>query len=114
MNIFILEDNEERIKIFNKYFIDHNIFTANSVNSAKEVIKKNKKWDVIFLDHDLGGQIYVNSYEENTGYRFAQYIKENKIKYNQLIIHSMNIAGANNIKSILKDGLIVPFFRLFQ
>jgi len=114
MKIFILEDNEERIKIFMKVFHKHELSIAQDVRDAKEILRTKKEWDAIFLDHDLGGMIYVDSNEDNTGYKLALYIKENNIKYNELVIHSMNTIGAKNIQSVLSDGVIIPFINLFR
>jgi response regulator of citrate/malate metabolism len=112
MNIFILEDDENRMKKFRGKLIGHVIFHADNVKDAKAILSK-EKVDVIFLDHDLDNRIYVDSNELNTGYQLAKWIFENNIKYDRVIVHSLNEYGRENIKSILKDAELIPFTLLF-
>jgi CheY-like chemotaxis protein len=117
MKIFFLEDNPDRYQQFylwlakKKQGVDTEIdvVTAESADEAYEAFKTNKKFDFIFLDHDLGRQVFVDSLEENTGYRVALYIRDNEIKYDRCIVHSQNPAGAENIKSALPDAELIPF-----
>ncbi len=112
MNIFILEDNQERIKVFRKYYPKADIYT--NVIDAKNHIK-DKKYDIIFLDHDLGNDIYVPSEREDTGYQFAKYLeKEIDISFINIIIHSCNPVGARNIRNILGKGTCIPFPNFFK
>ena len=68
-----------------------------------------KPWDIVFLDHDLGGQVFVPSSHPNTGYAVAKYMEENSVEAKQIIIHSMNPAGASNMKTVLPSAIIMPF-----
>lgn len=113
MNIFILEDDKERMKKFRRNLIGHTIFHSDNVQDAKDILSK-EKVDIIFLDHDLDNRVYADSNELNTGYQLAKWIFENNIQYRQLIVHSLNEPGRNNIKSILKDAELVPFYMLFK
>lgn len=114
---FILEDNSERMTIFNDIFKNrfgknYKIYSSDNVERAKAIFADHYPFDTIFLDHDLDNRVYVSSKEKNTGYSFASWIEENyreSIKNKQIIIHSMNSVGANNIKSILPNSTIVPF-----
>lgn len=114
---FILEDSSDRITIFNDIFKNrfgknYKIYSSDNVERAKAIFADNFPFDTIFLDHDLDGKVYVDSKEKNTGYAFASWIEENyreSIKSKQIIIHSMNNVGANNIKSILPNSIIIPF-----
>lgn len=107
MKIFVLEDMEDRIKIFEKIFGEHELTICDTADEAKEILGQ-QKFDTIFLDHDLGGEIYVDSDLPNTGYQVAKFIANQKIS-SQIIIHSMNYDGALNIKSILPHANILRF-----
>ncbi len=108
MKILILEDNEERQRLFRENLKDHILII---VETSKLAIKNliNEKWDITFIDHDLGGKVYVPS-GENTGYEVAKFLEENK-KYipKYVIIHSLNVVGANNIKQALPHAVHIPF-----
>jgi CheY-like chemotaxis protein len=114
MKIFILEDDSQRVVLFKKLLSGNNIIFAHKAQTAFEILKKDKVWDIIFLDHDLGGKQHVNSFEEETGYQVSLFIKKNGIKYNQLIVHSLNYVGAKNISCVLKDCEIIPFHQLIK
>jgi len=114
---FILEDDSNRMERFNSIFkkrFDKNyiIYSSDNVEKAKAIFADHYPFDTIFLDHDLDNKIYVSSKEKNTGYSFATWMEENykdSIKKQQIIIHSMNTVGANNIKSVLPNSSIIPF-----
>jgi len=100
MNIFILEDDPSRMKLFNEWFkdheIDHSDWAGDAINSLRSI-----KYDVIFLDHDLGGQAFVDSNDPNTGYQVAKTIPDGINANTPVIVHSMNPAGGKNILDVL-------------
>ncbi len=106
MNILILEDNDERIKWFESE-IPH---TLNIVKTAVEAIEllKTNVYDIIFLDHDLGNQAYVPS-GPGTGYEVAEFITGMENCTAQIIIHSWNSVGAENIQKLLPSAKRLPF-----
>lgn len=114
---FILEDSKERMETFEKLFKkkygdNFIIYSSDNVEKAKLLFANHFPYDTIFLDHDLEGKVYVSSKDSNTGYSFASWMKKNypdRIKKQQIIVHSMNGVGAKNIKNILPNADIVPF-----
>ena len=67
---------------------------------------------MIFLDHDLGGRVYVESADHNTGWQVARYIKRKNIKYYNAITHSLNSVGAKHIQEELEGCNAIPFSTL--
>lgn len=115
--IVILEDDTNRMREFYKKLKDRaTIEWFEDVDMCEAFIIENKnKVSMIFLDHDLGGEIYVNSQEYNTGYTMAKKIKEiYGEKYPEIIIHSLNPAGAKNIQDVLPNGERIPFPTLIR
>ena len=108
MKILILEDNLERQKQFIMNLVDHNICITDSSKTAIGKLT-NEKWDILMLDHDLGGQVYVES-GENTGFEVAKFLENNK-QYmpTNVIVHTLNPVGAQNIMSCLPFALRIPF-----
>lgn len=117
MNIFILEDSEERINFFKEKLKNHTLYIYyDNTDLAKNFIKENKM-DMLFLDHDLDGLHHVPSSEENTGYQFVKYLVENNLqKESAITIHSMDTPGANKMLNLLKDNGYkvnwIPFYLL--
>jgi len=117
VKIFIVEDDESRIEIFKEKFEDipeAELFIANTADEGKKILEENKgvMWDMIFLDHDLGDRVYVESADPNTGWQVAKYIRDNGIKYYNVITHSLNTMGAKSIQSMLEGCNHIPFTML--
>jgi len=113
LKILILEDSHARIQTFKQKLKDHDLFFYDQVKDAKAALILLGPFDVIFLDHDLDDKVFVSSEDENTGYQLAKYIAQNELKFDQIILHSMNPAGVLNMKNVLPDAIIAPFPTLF-
>ncbi|MDD5589092.1 MAG: response regulator [Candidatus Nanoarchaeia archaeon] len=120
MKIFILEDNTIRIETFKKLATktwdasNLKIFIATDVEEGKIILKNNQPFDLAFLDHDLGGEIYVPSENENTGYQLAKFIEKENIKIDTIVIHSHNPSGAKNMNDILSNSHVIQFSYLIE
>lgn len=118
MKIFILEDDENRMKYFNKVLNKHTILHADTVEKSIKILEENEDIIILFLDHDLEHKIMVSSKKPNTGYALAKYINESGKVYPQIIIHSMNVIGAHNMKDKLincaEDLQVIPFHILIR
>jgi hypothetical protein len=104
VSILIFEDEIYRINFFDKLaklFEAEDYFITCKLELIKRKLKE-KKWDVLFLDHDVDSVKY-------TGYDVAKFIVREGIEIPQIFIHSMNPVGAENIKNILPHATIRPF-----
>ena len=102
IKILILEDDAERSKLFRRNFINAKLTFVKTVKRAIEELT-NEKWDLLFLDHDLNGHVFVKSGgTEETGYDVAKFLSEN-LQYmpKKIFIHTLNPVGRENIKSLL-------------
>jgi CheY-like chemotaxis protein len=107
--VFVLEDSSERIKQFKQRFLEQGWIGYFSVTASDAIRNLDLlRFDLIFLDHDLGGQVYVNKDEKNTGSEVARWIREHPVVC-PIIIHSLNPAGAEYMKSILPKAVHIPF-----
>ena len=110
MEILFLDDSEDRIETFKKH-----INTASIVRTADECINKLKKqkWDYVFLDHDLGGEVHVDSDREDCGMEVVRWAVENKPIVEGFIIHSLNHIASRSMKEALRKAgykaLPIPF-----
>ena len=112
MKIFILEDDPNRMVKFMKELTGHRVDHAETVDIGFAMIKADK-YDLLFLDHDLGGAQMVDSSEENTGYELAKLITSSTSnKETPCIIHSCNPVGADNMVKVLPHAHRIPFFSL--
>lgn len=113
MNILFLDDSLERIKQFRSW-----VPSATIVENASDCIKKleNEAWDIVFLDHDLGGLEYVATHEKNTGSEVVRWIIGNKPSVGRFVVHSLNFNAAQGMVADLVradyDALAVSFITL--
>lgn len=119
MKIFILDDmleRQESLLAALRELIDEDavIFCADSRKTAIEVLEHEREFDLMFLDHDLGGRVYVDSMDENTGWWVAKYIVDNNIRSKQIIIHTLNWAGAQRMLNLLPKADFIPFHILIE
>ena len=67
--VLILEDDKGRIpglsSIFNE--VGAEITWTDTAKECISIIKESDSFDIIFLDHDLGGLSYVDHNREDTG-----------------------------------------------
>lgn len=111
MRILVVEDNPERIKKFKRELIGQDVDYEEDAESAIRLVQT-VKYDLIFLDHDLGGLAYVPSNDPNTGYQVAKAIKNTENESAYVIIHSCNSVGAQAIKYELPKAILAPFIML--
>lgn len=117
LNILIVEDMEERIDAYRKYFKNHCITVARSYDQAIRWLGK-EEFDLIQLDHDLAEEHYndmslAHTYDK-TGHSVAKWMVENgSNKDASVVVHSWNLVGAENIYQTLmaddRDVIKLPF-----
>jgi len=114
MRIFILEDDLNRIKWMKLHFdsrIDLDI--TDDVDVAMKYLKE-EEYDIIFLDHDLGGRQMVSSSERDTGYTIAKMIHTTKNRGLTVIVHSWNPEGARNMMEAMQENDINCVYSYFS
>jgi hypothetical protein len=99
MKIFILEDDPERIRWFREEFRQHE---TTFVTSCVGVDHFEPPYDIIFLDHDLGGRALED--HEDCGTTFVQRILPKLPPHSQVVIHSYNKDGAARMSRLLTDA----------
>jgi len=114
MKIFVLEDDENRIERFKQALKQHDVDYVIDISDVENGY--HPPYDLYFLDHDLGGLIYVDSHAQNTGYTFCKWLYENHPEEKGVVvIHSLNPSGTDNMKSFLDRYMVnmisykVPF-----
>jgi len=107
MKILILDDDQNRHKIFAQKLIGHEVVHTYTAMATIAHLK-NDTFDYVFLDHDLGGKVFVES-GEKTGFQVAEWLSHNvKHQPTNIIIHSFNPVGAQNMKNVLPNAQIIP------
>lgn len=110
MKILFLDDSffrkqqlDIKLRPFDNIYYDW----VQTSKQAIEFLQKNK-YDLIMLDHDLGGKSMEES-GPGTGYEVAQWIKNNMKNPPKIFIHSHNPVGAKNMQQVLPKAHLIPF-----
>lgn len=79
---------------------------AEAVETAFECIEAlaSTEWDEVWLDHDLGGEVYVSTSNENTGSAVVRWIAQHMPKVGRFYVHSLNTPAA--------EGMVIDLQRL--
>ena len=110
MKVLFLDDDPNRMKYARLYFSKDELSEAETAEQAIKMLEKYSPYDLVLLDHDLGGKVYCPS-DEVSGYAVAKHISEmpkEKLPL-RVVIHSFNPAGAENMIRVLRG--IVPLAR---
>jgi len=93
MNVLWLDDAPERTKRFRSY-APYATLTETAQECIDALAAADEPWDIVFLDHDLGGEIYVDTAEKNTGSEVVRWIGENEPQILKIVVHSCNPEAA--------------------
>jgi len=124
LRVLIVEDSLPRLSWFREFLEGCRVDYCWTVSEAIELLKENE-YDNIFLDHDLCDEHYNCLFNneplseemlEQTGTGVARWLEKNPAnnKNAHIIIHSLNEAGQQRIKSHLKYRRVdvLPFNKL--
>ncbi len=109
----VLDDDRNRHNYFRDRFNDSDKkFIADHVLTAEQCIEaiKKKKYVLIFLDHDLSGEVFVDVNRKDTGSEVARWISKNpdRIENCKVFIHSFNEEGANHMAGLIPNSTKAP------
>lgn len=114
MNIIFLDDCPNRTRVFKTA-----IPSAKCVvdaQSAINAIQSTPDIDQLYLDHDLGGETYVDSSLKNTGMEVVRWIVANKPNIRKIVCHSLNEPARRSMaKNLAENGYkvsMVPWIQL--
>ncbi|MBS1913157.1 MAG: response regulator [Bacteroidetes bacterium] len=107
--ILFLDDDERRTSEIRSRLIGEAL-TLITVETALECIERlgERDYDLVMLDHDLGGEIFVDSSREDTGMEVVRWLRENRGAHGAFIVHTMNpVAAAGMYFDLTAQGYTV-------
>lgn len=109
-SILVLEDDINRVNLFMRGTTGNNVTLTSSSSECIALLSQNS-YDILFLDHDLGGETYVKSGQgKETGYDVALWLQKNEDRCpDKVFIHSLNEKGRKNMKYCIKNATEKPF-----
>lgn len=105
VRILFLDDMKRRHDEFRQASIGFVVDFVWDAEEAIKMMKKNKKYTLILLDHDLEREHYQSNEDHHEDGSFvARAMREMENQHGAtVIVHSLNPSGRLNIESILKD-----------
>ena len=110
MKVFFLDDDNIRLNAAKVKFANHELHLAKNANEAIRILDKESPFDLVHLDHDLGG-VYLPS-DEKSGYAVAMHIVHMpaKKKPKTVIVHSYNPNGSRLMIQALRSFVKVYYY----
>ena len=112
MNVLFLGDNPTRHRNFKR----HAPYATFVEDVPSTIAALENSWDLVFLDHDLGGEQYVDSSRDDCGMEVVRWIVENKPEIKAIICHTAHSdAGVQMVESLSEagdDARRISFYRL--
>ena len=109
--ILFLDDSPDRAKEMLAHYPE-----TVWVQTATDAIRKlsEEKWHVVCLDHDLGGETFVDPSREDCGTEVIRWIELMKPTIGKVIVHSWNYPAAKQMVARLRRNdyvvLLQPFW----
>lgn len=115
--ILFLDDDPNRTESFLRMVPGAEVRTFTTANETIEFLKTAKEPpSITFLDHDLGGEIYVDSDREDCGMEVVRWIAANKPPMGKIVVHTHNTPAGNEMLNRLAaagyEASYVPFLYL--
>lgn len=108
ISVFLLDDDRRRHRWFKKRFEGDEVFIAETVEEAKQLLSE-QSYDAIFLDHDLLPEHYESNNHDDfarTGYAIAEWLTERKElqRASTIIVHTRNADAAIKMVEKLRES----------
>lgn len=117
LRVLVLEDSAERMKVLRPLLKDCEVDHYEDCGPA--LLGAKPPYDLLLLDHDLGGRTFVPSEDENTGHTFvSSEVGQAVCRDTTVIVHSHNWDGAQRMVKAAKEAgassaIWVPFSTAF-
>lgn len=115
MRILFLDDDSYRYKqILRARGYNTTIDWVETAQACIDKLSHHDMYNQIWLDHDLGGEVYVSETNINTGSEVVRHILREELPIKcDIIVHSMNTVAANNMVAVLQkagySAVYMPF-----
>lgn len=109
MNVFVLEDDPERVNFIRARFI-HTEADITVIESCKQADQFQPPYDLMLLDHDLGGRQMAE--HEDCGATFVRSMLTRIPDEGVIVLHSFNPDGRDRMRLLLHprpNVYVAPF-----
>lgn len=93
MKVLFLDDDPKRLFKFKSY-IPSAVLAATAEEMVQLLSELEETAKCVFLDHDLGGRVFVDSSDKETGMEVVRWIVQNNPDVQRFVVHSLNYEAA--------------------
>lgn len=105
MRVLFLDDNSARLRWARRELGPGNhLVLTETAEQTVLALADPQGWNLVFLDHDLGGETFVNPDEANTGSAVVRWIVANRPRVDWFVVHSLNAPAANRMVANLRGA----------
>ena len=107
MKILFLDDAVER----RRWFLANHP-EAVVVSTADQCIERLERgpWDLVSLDHDLNGEIFVDSSRNDCGMEVVRWMSRHRPQVGEVIVHTLNFdAGETMVELLTLAGYLAHY-----
>ena len=107
LRILFLDDDELRHRRYAREAAGHVVVPARTAAEAISLLESSgPSFDLIMLDHDLGGEPYVDSSRADTGMEVARWLADRFAVYGgiPILVHSLNHSERENMCHLLQGA----------
>ncbi len=99
--VLFLDDYSMRLKWAAEEFEEDDLVAVTTAAGAIMALENYGPWDLVMLDHDLGGEVFVDRMRKDCGMEVVRWIVKNKPEITEIVVHS----GNQNAAAIMVWGL---------
>ncbi len=105
MHVLIVEDSQNRIDWFKaKFNSKHDVVHyASTTKQANDYLNMHR-YNVIFIDHDLNGSMYMPTHSPESGSEVVRHMITIAANVDIVIVHSHNEPAALSMVSVLMEN----------
>lgn len=111
MKILFLDDDEIRQHRFLSRH-PHAVQTRTAAETIRHLTPR-RTWDLVCLDHDLGGEVMVSSEREDTGAEVVRHLVKRVLPITLILVHTFNPGAGLQMTADLQragyDAAYTPF-----
>jgi hypothetical protein len=105
MRILVLDDFDKRLdKAEEKYQGIGELYLVKTAEDAITQLDAMDGWYIVSLDHDLGGEVFVDSSREDCGMEVVRWIVKHNPEIDFIKIHTANHLTAPEMIKSLRDA----------
>jgi len=106
VKILILDDKPERQAEFRSHAPADSVVVFAQTPAEAIALLEQQDWDLVFLEHDLGGGLFLAENDPRSGQRVAEWLASHPERMpKRTVLHSPNDEGRSRMHLVLPEAI---------